>query len=311
MSEPDLAGATKLRPGEVRAVMNGLAAGGLARPLDGEQAVWELSHDFVARAVARQLGRRRRDVLRDSAAYAAPALLVLALVSGGLAVGWAMSPYQLHSELAELGLTVTPSDGRCNIGTNSNFSAEHFASSAPPLARLNNVTPVQSINLSGKQVANLEPLKGLNALTSLDLHNTPVANLEPLKGLNALTSLDLNNTQVANLEPLKGLNALTSLDLLNTQVANLEPLKGLNALTRLILSDTQVANLEPLKDLNALTTLYLHNTEVANLEPLKGLTALTHLSVWHAGRQPGAAEGPDRPDVALSVRTRRSPTWSR
>ena len=114
MSEPDLAGATKLRPGEVRAVMNGLAAGGLARPLDGEQAVWELSHDFVARAVARQLGRRRRDVLRHSAAYAAPALLVLALVSGGLAVAWhTLSPYRcVHSELAELGLTVAPCDGR-------------------------------------------------------------------------------------------------------------------------------------------------------------------------------------------------------
>jgi hypothetical protein len=70
-------------------------------------------HDFVARAVAQQLGRRRRDVLRHSAAYAAPALLVLALVSGGLAVArHTLSPYMLHSELAELGLTVTASDGR-------------------------------------------------------------------------------------------------------------------------------------------------------------------------------------------------------
>ena len=89
--------------------MNGLAAGGLARPLDGEQAVWELSHDFIARAVARHLGRRRRDVLRHGAAYAAPALLVLALVSGGLAVTWqTFSPYQIRSELAELGLTALP-----------------------------------------------------------------------------------------------------------------------------------------------------------------------------------------------------------
>ena len=36
--------------------MNGLWAAALARPLDAAQGVWELSHDFVARAVARYLG---------------------------------------------------------------------------------------------------------------------------------------------------------------------------------------------------------------------------------------------------------------
>jgi hypothetical protein len=60
-SEKELVDQTRLRPGEVRAVMNGLWATALARPLDAAQGVWELSHDFVARAVARYLGRRRLD----------------------------------------------------------------------------------------------------------------------------------------------------------------------------------------------------------------------------------------------------------
>ncbi len=206
MSEPDLVTATKLRRGEVRAVMNGLAAGGLARPLDGEQAVWELSHDFVARAAARQLGHQRQDVLRHGAAYAAPALLVLTVVSGGLAVAWhTFSPYQIRSELAELGLTAMPADGHYNVERNSNFSPERFASSVAPLARLNNVAPIRSIDLSNTQVANLDPLKGLTALTSLNLSHTQVANLEPLHRLTALTSLVLHNTQVANLEPVQDL----------------------------------------------------------------------------------------------------------
>jgi hypothetical protein len=71
-SEPDLAKDTGLRP--VRAVLTGLGAAALARPLDPAQGVWELSHDFVARAVARYLGRQRRDLLRRGA-YAALALV--------------------------------------------------------------------------------------------------------------------------------------------------------------------------------------------------------------------------------------------
>ena len=60
-SEQELVEQTGFRPGEVRAVMNGLWASALARPLDAAQGQWELSHDFVARAVTRYLGRRRLD----------------------------------------------------------------------------------------------------------------------------------------------------------------------------------------------------------------------------------------------------------
>jgi DNA-binding IclR family transcriptional regulator len=54
-SEQDLAKKTELRPAEVRAVLNGLSDAGLVRPLDRASGVWELSHDFIARAVARFL----------------------------------------------------------------------------------------------------------------------------------------------------------------------------------------------------------------------------------------------------------------
>jgi hypothetical protein len=87
-SEQDLVALTRLRRGEVRAVLNGLADAALARPLDPAQAVWELSHDFVARAVARQLGRGRHRLLQRSAYYTAPALLLLMLLmSTGLSPG--------------------------------------------------------------------------------------------------------------------------------------------------------------------------------------------------------------------------------
>jgi len=70
-SEDFLVRETHLHRGEVRAVLHSLEAAALARPLDLEQGNWELSHDFVAHAVARFLGRRRRDWLRTGRDYSA------------------------------------------------------------------------------------------------------------------------------------------------------------------------------------------------------------------------------------------------
>lgn len=81
-SEKELAADAKLGPAEVRAVLNALDEAGLARTLDEERAEWELSHDFVAHAIARFLGRRRSQVLRQISAYAAPALLAVTIVVG-------------------------------------------------------------------------------------------------------------------------------------------------------------------------------------------------------------------------------------
>jgi formylglycine-generating enzyme required for sulfatase activity len=78
-SEEQLVDDTKLRRAEVRAVLNALDEAGLARTLDKERAEWELSHDFVAHAVGRFLGRRRSQMLRQTGAYAAPALLAISL----------------------------------------------------------------------------------------------------------------------------------------------------------------------------------------------------------------------------------------
>ena len=69
VSESELIAVTKLRRGEVRAVLNSLSAAALARPLDLTQGIWELTHDFVARAVIRYLGRPEKTLWRNVAAF--------------------------------------------------------------------------------------------------------------------------------------------------------------------------------------------------------------------------------------------------
>ncbi len=230
-SEEELSEATHLRRGEVRAVLNGLAAAALVRPLDPAAAVWELSHDFIARAVGRYLGRRRHDVLRRGATFAAPALLLTALV--GVAGVWAFdrfSPYQLRAELSELGLTVTALKDGMAVERNSLLTPDRFAKAGPLLQRFGNI---RSLYLSETQVANLEPLKGLSSLQRLDLSRTNVGYLEPLQGLSSLQTLDLSQTQITYLEQLKVLSSLQQLNLSGTGVADLEPLKGLGSLRTL------------------------------------------------------------------------------
>ena len=295
-SEKDLVDQTSLRPGEVRAAMNGLSAAALARSLDAAEAAWELSHDFVARAVSRYLGRRRLDWVGIARAYAAPALFMLMAAGAAGAVAWnATAADRAWTRLADLGIEVhsTTSGLVATVFRNENLSEAGLLLEKLPALRslklasteiadlrpLKGLTALQSLDLAGTQVADLDPLKGLTGLQSLDLSRTQVADLDPLKGLTGLRSVDLSRTQVANLDPLRSLIALQSLNLASTQVADVDPLKDLAGLQSLDLASTEIADLGPLKGLTALWSLNLASTEVADLDPLKGLTALQSLNL--------------------------------
>lgn len=256
-TEKEIASETGLRLGEVRGVLIGLGNAALARPLDAAQGFWELSHDFIARAVARYLGRQRRALWRRATAYAAPALFAAAVVAVGGVIGWDhLSPLAAKSELEELGITLTTRGNAIAAEKNSSFDPARL----PEIGRFLTWFRPQSLDLSFTHVADLEPLKGLTALQSLNLAATEVVDLEPLKGLTKLQTLDLSgDAGVSDLEPLKGLTALQSLNLTLTQVADLEPLKGLTKLQSLDLAGTSVANLEPLKGLTELRDLTLPN----------------------------------------------------
>jgi Leucine Rich repeats (2 copies) len=274
-SEQDLIRETHLRPGEVRAVMNGLSAAALARPLDAAHGVWELSHDFVTRAVSRYLGRRRVDWPTLARAFAAPALFGLMAAAAAGAIIWdASAAERLRAQLADFGIEVSQDEHEAVNGPR--FKEENWVGAG---ALINKLTALQSLDLSLTEIADLAPLRGLVALQSLDLSDTQIADISPLKGLTALQSLNLSNTQIVDLMPLKGLTALESLDLTNMEIVDLAPLEGLTALRSLNLSRTRIHDLAPLKGLTALQSLDLSDTQIADLAPLKGLTALQSLNL--------------------------------
>ena len=255
-SETELTNETHLGPGEVRAALNGLGVAALARPLDPERGVWELSHDFIARAVAYYLGRRRRSWWRQATAYLSPALLVLTLATTTGVVAWnEFEPARIREQLQDKGLSTSAQDGWLSVKPNSAFTGKTLIEAAPLLAKI--ASHIRAVDLSG------DPLREM-----------PGGNMEVLKTLTRLQTLNLAFTHLADIEPLKTLSGLQTLDLSYTIVADIEPLKNLTKLKTLDLSGTQVANIEPLKTLTALRTLDVRGTKVVDTEPLKPLTAL-------------------------------------
>jgi eukaryotic-like serine/threonine-protein kinase len=132
---------------------------------------------------------------------------------------------------------------------------------------------VTGLELHGKAVTDLSPLRALPGLRWFNCGGTRVADLSPLKDT-PLTELYCRDTRVSDLSPLRGMR-LKHLDCGGTAVADLSPLKD-TPLTTLFCSDTQVSDLSPLKNL-PLTELRCENTRVSDLSPLKDLK-LTHLA---------------------------------
>ena len=178
-SEKELVDQTRLRPGEVRAVMNGLWAAALARPLDAAQGVWELSHDFVARAVARYLGRRRLDWPGLTRAFAAPALFVLMAAAAAGAIAWNVNAAdRARARLADLGFDIS-ADG-LEGAASSRFKVENWATAGSLLSKQK---ALQSLNLTSTPIADGSRQSGPRAA----------------EGATALQSLNLSSTQVADL----------------------------------------------------------------------------------------------------------------
>jgi internalin A len=115
-----------------------------------------------------------------------------------------------------------------------------------------------------RQLHDLSPLAGLDALQSLDLTLCQqIIDLSPLTGLGALQSLNLSGcTRITNFSPLVGLSALQLLDLFScvfitdiSSFAELETLQSLDLHLCLNVRDlTPLAHLYQLESLNIIST---------------------------------------------------------
>jgi internalin A len=97
-------------------------------------------------------------------------------------------------------------------------------------SRLKNLT---SLNLSDKQISDIQVLGSLNHLTSLNLTNNKIADLRPLRNMTKLKKLILTKNKIGSanvgdhLEPISALYELRELYLDQNELGNIDTLSKL------------------------------------------------------------------------------------
>jgi hypothetical protein len=313
-SEADLAKSTGYCEWQVKATLADLAERGLVRPLEDVPAVWEISHDVLARVIAELIGRLQPSEWQRARPFIAPLVLVGFLALAVIALPyWSMLQVdQAQEELRTLGASFseTPDDGLAVTFFNTRTLASaapfldkaaasdlivyendgHQAVPLAALAGLKGLTSLTVSGVSGDSVASLEPLAHLSGLETLRLINVGGVDLQPLTKLKNLKRLEVTNVTLVDAAHLSGLTRLEELSLANTKLDNLEPLRGLTKLRQLTISgnsavkeltpaDLAPRDLAPLKGLTSLQELTISIADVSDLGPLRGLTSLQKLKL--------------------------------
>ena len=280
-SERELSQLTRLEPWQVKATLTDLGGQGLIRRLEGAMPVWEIAHDFLARAIGQLIGRLKPSLLQRARPIVAPIVLLGWIALAILALPYWQTLQERHTEAVLRNLGAAFRAGQLG-GTYIFFEGLDDTKLSHARNYLGRLKGLVGLHFSEPRITSLEPLTGLTNLRALTLTDaTAITSLEPLKELTNLDQLILTRaTGITNLEPLKGLTHLNQLDLTGlTGITNLDPLKGLPNLSVLLLTDAAgITNLDPLKGLTKLNKLDLGGLPgVTNLEPLKGLTNLRAL----------------------------------
>lgn len=159
---------------------------------------------------------------------------------------------------------------------------EHTAiKDTPSDIQLHRLIRLDSINISNKQIENLNPLVEFPDLRVLQFSNTQVHDLLPLRNLSSLSTLQCSRNPIKDLKPIQQLLNLKYLNCENTVIHDLSPLKKLSQLKILKCSGTRIKNLKPLSELSQLEFLDCSNTAIRSLNALKELRQLKYLICYN------------------------------
>ena len=138
---------------------------------------------------------------------------------------------------------------------------------------------VTELDLSDRQITDLQPLATLTQLQTLYLAQNQIEDIRPLTTLNQLTHLYLRDNQITDIRPLAELETLNTLSLDNNQIEDLSPMAELRSLQILYANDNQIRDLSPLAKALNLQQLYVALNQIETVEALQPLQQLTHLGL--------------------------------
>jgi internalin A len=102
----------------------------------------------------------------------------------------------------------------------------------------------------------------LNSLTQLELSEKNISDLQPLSGFTELISLNLYGNKISDIKPIGGLTNLIDLNLNNNKIINIKPLSGLSQLKTIYLQNNRISDIKPLSKLSKLDSVCLFNNKI-------------------------------------------------
>ncbi len=144
---------------------------------------------------------------------------------------------------------------------------------------LENLTNLQALNLTNNQISDISFLENLTGLQTLDLSDNQISDINFLENLTGLQALDLRFNHILDIRFLENLTSLQSLNLSDNQISDISFLENLTGLQSLDLSENQISGISFLENLTSLQSLDLSENQISDISILENLTGLKSLDL--------------------------------
>ena len=137
---------------------------------------------------------------------------------------------------------------------------------------------VTSLNLSGRGIKDITPVKALVNLVDLNAASNNITDVSPLSGLQNLYVLDLSGNNLDDISPIAMLSNLATLGLDSNVGIDISPLANLNNLVNLSIQNSELTDISALIELNV-TDLDLSGNNINDIRPLGTLSRIERLKL--------------------------------
>ena len=130
----------------------------------------------------------------------------------------------------------------------------------------------ETLNLSGKGISDITPLRHMEKLSTLYLDNNRITDISALKKLDRLSHLDVGNNRITDISALREIPNLIELTLDDNQIKDITPVRSLKKLMILSLNNNPVSDLRPLATMKSLWTLSIDGVALQESDLQLGLS---------------------------------------
>lgn len=138
---------------------------------------------------------------------------------------------------------------------------------------------VTELDLSGRDIENIEEIVYFKNLTKLNLSNNRITDISCLKELKRLREVNLSGNRISDLSPLSDKKYLRKLYLADNEINDISTMKGLPLLEVLDLSENRISYIGSLADFRKLKDLNLAHNRIRDIGVLKCLPRLRNLNL--------------------------------